>query len=220
MVSKNTPADLLADYLHCRLKHLDASNSRIEEYMSVEGMTLCRKIDEGVYTANSPAVARIVKHLEYVVGNTFRNTMLVGVCSFLEEAIKAIAKLLIDDDDDYEKKLKSLKGGNWLSKHIELLVNNVGLTVDVSLTSELDKFHQFITLRNCVVHSFGKVSGDRNPTAVLGAVNVLMAIDNGTVEVTKDGFLLFGDQLVPEAIITAENIGDAILGVTTGASMT
>ena len=39
------------------------------------------EFDDGEYSKNDRAVGQIIFHLEYVVGNTFRYVMLVGVCS-------------------------------------------------------------------------------------------------------------------------------------------
>jgi hypothetical protein len=192
----------LADYLHRRLQYLESCYNEIENKLTDDELDLCRNIDEGKYDKNDPGVGKIIFHLEYVVGNTFRYTMLVGICSFLEEAIKTITKYLVPN---YEASLKDQKKGNWLRKHICLLCDFVGFNA-VEIQSDLDKFHDLITLRNCIIHSWGKLTEDPNADSIRRAAQQIES-----VEISKNNFLMFSDPVVPEAIITAEKIADYIL---------
>lgn len=137
--------------------------------------------------------------------------MLVGVCSLLEEAMKAIAALLARD---YEAKLRAEKKGNWLHRHIRVLSRSVNVDL-AGVQTELDRFHKLITLRNCIVHAWGKVAAVRKPAAVRAAAQAIE-----TAEVSEDGYLFLGDQVVVEAIIAAENIADHILKSQLQVSMT
>lgn len=211
MTPKQNPNRDLADYLHRRLKYLEQCYAEIESKFSEDKADVCRKIDRGIYNRRDPAIGKIIFHIEYVVANTFRYTMLVGGCSFLEEAIKEITKRLIPD---YDARIKDIERGNWLHKHIQLLSDSADLQT-VSLRSDLDRFHDFITLRNCIVHAWGKVREARDPAAVKAASQ---RID--TAEVSKDGFLVLGNQVIPEAIISGENIVESILTSELDVSMT
>jgi len=201
MIAKQKANRDLRDYLHRRLDYLERCNTQVETEIWDQEMDLCRKIDDGFYSQNDPAIGEIIVHLEFVVGNTFRYTMVVGVCSFLEEAIKRITKRLVAD---YDAKIKAQRGGNWLSKHMRVLSHHAGLKIEC-LKGELDKFDDLIRLRNCIVHAWGNVAGARDPATVQTAVQRIE-----TAEISKDGYLVLGDQVVPEAICTAENIADAI----------
>ena len=201
----------LSDYLRERLRRLEHCNAEVEEKLCDDRIAFCRKIDEGVYSKNDPIIGQMVQHLEMVVGNTFRYTMLVGVCSFLEEAMKTITKRLVSD---YETRIKSQRKGNWLRKHIRVLSDTVGLDV-APIQAEVNKFHDLITLRNCVVHVWGRLVEATNPDAVRQAAERVE-----TAGISKDGYLVFGDQVVPEAIITGENIADEILKTKLQVSMT
>jgi len=201
----------LGDYLYRRLQDLERCNIEIETKLADDERDHCRRIDEGQYSKNDPAVGQIIFHLEYVVRSTFRYTMLVGVCSFLEEAMKAIAKRVLPD---YEARIKARKKGNWLQEHIRNLSNSVVLNV-APIQSDLDKFHHLITLRNCVTHAWGKVAECNDPDAVKAAAKRIE-----TAEISRDGYLVFGDQVVPEAISSAENIAESILTSKLQESMT
>src|SRR5688572_14207766 len=72
--------------------------------------------------ATNPALGRLLHHLEYTIGNTFRYTLVIGVCSVLEESAKAIAEEHFPDKAKRKKELRddSLRGKNWLQKHVHL----------------------------------------------------------------------------------------------------
>ncbi len=68
---------------------------------------------------NAEWIGRILYHLEYGLARTFRYTLLIGVCSFVEESVKAIAKERIPDDKTRDKTMEAKKG-NSLEKHVYL----------------------------------------------------------------------------------------------------
>jgi hypothetical protein len=201
----------LGDYLHARLQHLEHCNAEIEEKLCDERMSLCKKIDEGVYSKHDHAIGRIAYHLEMVLGNTFRYTLLVGVCSFLEEAIKAISRRLVPD---YDNQLRDEKRGNWLNKHVRMLRREAALD-PVPIQADLQTFDDLIMLRNCIVHSWGNVSEARNPTAVRASMARI-----ALVELSRDGYLYLGDEVISTAIIAAENIAEHMLTSKLQLSMT
>ncbi len=192
----------LGDYFRRRFDHLARCNAEIESKLRDDEADLCRRIDSGEFDKSDPAVGRMIHHIEYVVGNTFRYTMLVGACSFLEEAVKAITKVLVSD---YDARIKALKRkDNWLRIHVRVLSES-GAFDPGAIRNDLYKFHDLIALRNCIVHSWGNVAKTRHPAAVERAVERIKPAD-----VSRDGYLLFESDLVPEALCTAEDIVDAI----------
>lgn len=201
----------LAEYLRKRLEYLQQCNAELEEKIACESRDLCRGVESGRYQRTDPIVGRIIFHLEFVVANTFRYTLLVAVCSFLEEAVKEVTRAAVPD---YAKQMQSERRGSWLAKHLRIL-RNAAKFDDAAERASVEKFRDLIALRNCVVHAWGKVPNSRNPTAVHAAAK---RID--TAEVTKDGCLKFGDQVVPDAIIASEAIADSILTQLFGVSIT
>jgi len=201
-MNANNPNHQLGEYLRKRLQHLEQCIGEFNSHLEELERELDRNLHNGTVRRDDPEVGKINHHREYVVANTFRYTMLVGLCSFLEEAIKEITKRLVSD---YDAKIKAAKKGNWLVRHTRVLVDQFGIDLG-PIDEDLKKFHDLITLRNCVVHAWGKVAGANNPSAVKDAVDRIE-----TAEIFKDGFLCFGDQVLPEAIVAAENIADHIL---------
>ncbi len=211
MTSKKDMNKKLADYLHRRLQYLEVCTSEIENKLKDDKSSLLDDIDNGVRDKNDPDIGKLVFHLNYVVGNTFRYTMLVGICSFVEEALKAIAKLLFSD---YESQFKNLRKGSEIDKHIKLLTRDEKFDA-ASIQTDLDKFKDMYTLRNCIVHAWGKLENAKVPDDVTEA---LARIE--TAEISKDGYLLLGDQVIAEAIDTAESIVDSVITQRMGTSIT
>lgn len=201
----------LGVYLRLRLEHLYACFADFEDHIDEKKLDLCSRVDKGEFSRNDPQVGQIVHHLQCVLANTFRYTLLGGVCSFLEEAMKEVSKRLVAD---YSRCLKATADGNWLKRHIQVLREQASLNT-VPLEADLAKFHDLICLRNCIVHSWGKVAEARNPKAVEDAAGRIE-----TASISKDGYLFFGDQVIPEGILSAENIADEILMAKLGTSMT
>ncbi len=202
----------LANYLRRRLERLEYCNADLERRVSEDEAEFCRKVDEGVYKRDDPELGRVVFHLEYVLANTFRTCMLSAVCSFLEEALKSMGSLLVPQ---YDAELKK-REGRWLKKNLLALRDMAGVDCQ-SVQASVDRFDDLIVLRNCVVHSGGSVAGDRKPEDVRAAVKRIDSPD--IAEISRDDFLIFGDQLVPEAITVAEDIAECILTSKLGASV-
>jgi hypothetical protein len=199
----------LAAYLKRRLENLQSYGAEIESRLQDDKQDLLKGIDEGRYAKEDPQLGKAFFHIEFVLGVTFRYTLLVGICSFLEEAIKTISSRIMSD---YESKLKGQKRGSWLEKHIAVL----GVHLPQSVRAQVECFGRLITLRNCIVHAWGKISACRNPNAVKKA---LQAIEEQTASmnleigcITRDGYLYLAPDIVPHAIIAAEEIVDALVG--------
>jgi hypothetical protein len=130
--------------------------------------------------------------------------MFVGVCSFLEEALKEVTKLLVSD---YGEKIKKEQGkkGNWMEKHVRVLTA-VGINFS-PIQAELKTFDRCITLRNCLVHDSGKVAEAKDADAVRTAVQHV-----DTAEISADGYLFFGDLVCITAMWTADVIVRHLLG--------
>jgi putative zinc finger/helix-turn-helix YgiT family protein len=188
----------LTEYLHLRLERLQQCIATFEQQLSRDKDELCQMVDRGELRRDDPAIGRAVFHLEYVLGNTFRSTLFVGVCSVLEEALKEVTKLLVTDYGERMKK-ENGKKGNWLQKHIRVLTD-AGIDLG-PVQAELDTFDHCITLRNCVVHDSGRVAKAKAPDAVSAAVRHI-----DTAEISADGYLVFGDSVCSVAIWSAEEI--------------
>jgi transcriptional regulator with XRE-family HTH domain len=217
MQPKQKSYQALTNYLRLRLERLQSCHVLIEHKIYNDKIALF----EGKANKQDASIGKILYHLEYAVGNTFRYTLLIGICSFLEEAIKAICQELIPA---YETELKNIKTKkkNWLYKHMTLLSQCLAFD-QAPIQKELDEFYDLITLRNCVAHSWGKIAKAIEPRDVEAAMQRLSDLgkaQNCSLVDVRDGFLVFGKDVIPHAIITAENISDAVLIATLKVSIT
>ena len=204
------PYHELGVYLRRRLGHLRSCHVLVEERIYDDIMAHAEK-SKGHKDADS-AMNRLMHHLIYGLGNTFRYTLLIGVCSFLEESVKAIAKELIPDDKKRAKTMEK-KNGNWLQKHIHLLAT---LALDPTpFQGDLDGFNDLITVRNCITHSWGKVAKSRNPKETTDAVQRIKTAGkkeniHDHADLSKDGYVILGDRIIPHSVWLAECIVDAL----------
>lgn len=198
-----------ADYLYRRCDYLTRTNGEIETKLSDDELDIVLRLNTGELSPDDPDVGRAFFHIDCVVANTFRYTMLAGVCSFLEEALKEICRRVVSD---YDRELKK-KRGNFLRKHVSLLTG-VGLN-KAPIQASINKFNAMIAVRNSIIHAWGRLPEGESKKRLERNLKMIE-----TAEVSKDGFIVLGDQVIAEAINTAEEIADHILTTMLDATMT
>ncbi len=184
-------------YLRKRLEHLREWNSDIENRLCDDAAEFIKTCD------NENACNEYLIHIDTVMRNTFRYTMLIAVCTFLEESVKFLCERSVDD---YRNKLKTCRRGTWLAKHRQLLADNTPVDL-TTIKVELDTMEEFVEVRNCIVHKWGEVDGN---------VDRLIEIDEKKgadccFGKWKDGFLAVTDQAVPTAVIASGDIVNKLL---------
>jgi hypothetical protein len=218
-MSSHTPYDQLIAYLRRRLYQLADCHGLIAQKIDYDKMALA---DQSKDPTNSERIGRMWYHLEHGLARTFRYTLLIGVCSFMEESVKVIAKERLPDDKTREMIMKAKKG-NILEKHVHLFSKLAGLD-PAPFQADLDKFNDLITLRNCITHCWGKIDEARNPTGTRDVVKRIKKLEKtgnyNYVETSQDGYLLLGDDLVSHAIWTAECLVDSIISAMLNVSIT
>jgi len=184
-------------YLRKRLDNLFYCNADIENRLRDDG-------NQFINTCHDErACNEYLWPIETVVLITFRYTMLTAVCTFLEESVKFLCDRSVAD---YRNKLKACQHGTWLAKHRQLLADNT--TVDLAaIKAHLDTMEEFVQVRNCIVHEWGRVNGN---------VDRIIEIDEKKgadccFGKWKDGFLRVTDQAVPTAAIASGRIVNKLL---------
>lgn len=142
--------------------------------------------------------------------NTLYGSMLITFCSLTEHLIKEIAKEIVKE---YENKIKKEKG-DWLIKNLNLIKKTKNLGVD---ENEIRLLSCYIKIRNCVVHDGGIISNSKNPEELKTAIEEIQEYgkrDNyNLLELTNDGCLLLGDNLVSEVVVKSEELIEKILEI-------
>jgi len=178
---------------------------------------LLRRQDEAAHDAS---IGRFLHHLEITLGNTFRYTLLSGVCAVVEECVSAIAESLISDEKARGKAgnkaadaVKARRGRtNWLLTAVELLDTEAGLSRTANFESDVEQFTDIITLRNCICHVWGNVAMSDHPDQVQEAVKRLKGIEDQEntelARISQDGYLVLGRDMVSQSICPAVEIVD------------
>jgi hypothetical protein len=195
-----------AKYLKERLRRLGACNSEIENRLK------CDEIEFINSCGDDGAAVTYLSHIEDVVANTFRYSMLIAACTFLEEAVKAICGLSVTG---YEKMAARSGRGTWLEKHRRLLAAEPSVDL-AAIADELARMEEFIQVRNCIVHAWGNVQRCRNSQALERIVECVgkSAEEDDTLPhfaLSADGFICVEDDAVAKAIWASGAIVERLL---------
>lgn len=160
-------------------------------------------------------VGRYYHRLEYIIGNLFRQAMLIMVCSYLEEAMNLVGEVAISD---YSMRINKKKKGNWFNKR-KSLFEMTGVSFK-GTEKECDDINDLIEVRNCIVHAGGSIEKYKYPKRVEEAVARLKErYKDGNfnlVEISGDKFLYLGDNVIATAIIASEKIIKHCSKITSG----
>ena len=181
----------IAEYLRTRLEYLRNCRIHIENKLSDESIEFINSEDD------EDTINRFLFRIDCVVANTFRYSMLIATCSYLEEAVKLLCRVSIRD---YNHKLKAIKKGSWLTKHRQLL--EAESSVDIAAVQEhWDKMATVVPIRNCITHAWGNVNECQNSEHVRE-----IAAREDSYAVTKHGHLLLNNEAVTYALLASQKI--------------
>jgi hypothetical protein len=182
---------------------------------------LLKRRDE---TVSEAAVGRLWHHLEITLANTFRYTLLSGVCAVAEECLDAIVDRLIPDEASRKKALKRAENEvkarngrtNWLDSRIQLISSVTTLSLPLQFQTDLGRFADIISLRNCIGHAWGNVGNTDYPEQVRAAVSCLEAeakkANCDFASISQDGYLILGRDMLAHALCLAVEIVDNVCG--------
>ncbi len=172
-------------------------------YVDIEEQV--RKEIDGIpwkHVPNGEAL-RLYRYLEYVQANVGRQSVLMMVCAWLEEAMDMLGEDLIPE---YTAMVGGKKG-SWFKKRLEVWQDHA-VQFD-SVAEECAFMEAAIVLRNCAVHAGGRIVKYRNPKGLADVVNRLTAkatLGNFNYVTIRDGLLYLGDDILAEAIFASEQI--------------
>lgn len=199
-----------SDYLQKRLEYLRTCDIYVEDKLEEDKQKLVQKVNENELKSQGLAFRNHLDELN-IVADTFRYSMLVAVCTFLEESIKFITRQLIED---YKSKLKEKKRGSWLNKHLELLSSYASLDVE-SIESRKILFNDVILVRNTIAHAWGRLEASNNPKKLRDTIS-----RHDWIKINNEGFIILDDQSIPNALVAAMEIVEHILQLPSTDSIT
>ena len=186
----------IADYLRKRLDYLQGCKADIENRLRDEVHEFINACDDDNCRTYCDYINRVVRH-------TFRYCMLIAVCSFLEESVKSLCEVSVPN---YSATLNAIRRGNWLSKHRRLLRSHKKVDV-AGIGGHLDTMEDFVAVRNCIVHAWGKLDKCRNKEQLRDIVQRRSDL----FEWSADGFLVVGQDAVSTAIVSTRSLVNKLL---------
>lgn len=188
----------------------------IERKIEEDKTTLLLKRREEA--SSDASIGRFWHHLEITLGNTFRYTLLSGVCAVVEECVNAIAEKLVPDEKARKRAKKKAadavrarkKRTNWLEIGVELICTEAKIPRTANFESDVEQFTDIITLRNCISHVWGNVAMADYPDQVQETVKNLglVARNEKLAHISPDGYLVLGRDMVSHSIYPAVEIVD------------
>lgn len=182
---------------------------------------LLKRRDEAVPEAT---VGRLWHHLEITLANTFRYTLVSGVCAVAEECVDAIVDELLPDEAARKKAMKRAGNEvramtdrtNWLDSRIRLISSVATLDLTPTFQTVVNRFADVISLRNCIGHAWGNVNNADYPQQVRAAVCSLRSEAKKTIcefaSISQGGYLILGRDMVAHAVCLAVEIVDYLCG--------
>ena len=194
----------IAHYLRKRLEYLETCSVEFEDRISKDQAALANS------DADQATIGQLFFRLEYVLGNTFRYSLLIGVCSYLEEALRTICELVIADHDS---QLHAVRGKHWLAAHRKLLENDAVVSFE-TVEDEYCLMDDMVVVRNCLVHAWGRMSKCKNRQRLDQIVS-----RRPFLQVSMDGYLVITDEGVPSAVDASGEIVNHVLQSGLGVSI-
>lgn len=180
---------------------------------------LLKRENEAVPDAS---IGRLWHHLEITLGNTFRYTLLSGVCAVVEECLIAIVDRLIPEETARKKALKKAEAeiratngwANWLQSRIQLISTIANLNLTTQFRSDVAQFTDVISLRNCIGHAWGNLERADYAEQVRDAVEKLASEEKRQncefACLSPDGYLVLGRDMISHALFLAVEIVDFV----------
>jgi hypothetical protein len=142
---------------------------------------------------------------------TLYSSMLITFCSLAEYFLKEITKEIVPE---YENEIKK-EQGDWLVKNLKL-IKRIEKNLDID-ENNIRLFSCYIKVRNCIVHDGGVVSNSKHREQLETAINEVIQYGKQSnlllLELTEDGHLLLGSDLVGDVVIKSEDVLGKILKV-------
>lgn len=207
-------------YVRWRDDQIGYCRNMLERKLSEDRYDLHLKYQDGEIAKE--AAGRLQYHFEITLGNTFRATLLAGVCAILEETMTAIIEKLIPAANKRKAALKSAKvanknahgHSNWLQDHITAIGVEINLSTTTRFQKDIAEFNDVITFRNCIMHTFGNIEKSKFPNEIkeaLKRIDVIRKNENTfLVYPSQDGHLIFGENMVAHGQVRCVSIVDFV----------
>lgn len=129
--------------------------------------------------------------------------MIVAVCTFLEETLRNVGVLSFSDFDSEANKINNM---SKIRKYIEVYKSNMSIDLG-PIQGHICKIDDIISLRNAIVHAWGKIDNCRNPGRLRQIIEHL-----GWVFETGDGYIHLNDESYADVVDPVLEIVEYLIG--------
>jgi hypothetical protein len=189
----------LMTYLSKRFEYIRESVASAETFLKEERDRYAKQAT--TQGELSPGIQDALHDIDYGLSTTFRYCFLVAVCSFVDDFLKKVGALTVTD---YDRKFEGFKG-NWLNKHLRVLKSETGINI-APVNDQIVLFKDIVTVRNAIVHQWGKVETSRNKKIL---ETIIGKYD--WIKKSADGYIYLNDNAISTALVAVREIVQHIL---------
>jgi len=186
---KKTQRKQFISYFRKRLESLDYCNATFENALEDEKQDMVDSVNRGNISKDDPELLEAFSKIDYLILPTFRNCMIVAVCTFLEETLRRVGILSFTDFDSEVNKLSNM---SKIRKYLEVYQSKMAVDLH-PIKDYVCRIDDIILLRNAIVHPWGKIDNCTNPEKL----REVIARREWVLE-TGDGYIHLTDQAYAE----------------------
>lgn len=199
---KQTQRKQFMSYFRKRLESLDYCNSAFENNLQEKKQDMVDSVNRGNISRDDPELLAAFSQIDYRILPTFRNSMIVAVCTFLEETLRRIGMLSFSNFDSEANKLSNM---SKIRKYLKVYESNMAIVLG-PIEDHICTIDDIISLRNAIVHAWGKIDNCTNPDKLREII-----ARRSWVLKTDDGYIFLDDQAYADAVDPLLRIVEYIL---------
>ena len=203
-------------YFYKRLEALDYCNNTFEIKVRDEIKTIMNSDNSGrVLSIDSELyfdseLSKAFAKLNYRIPSTFRNCMIVAVCTLIEDFLLRIGTDTIINFEKKAKKVKKAKkekeGLSKIKRYGRVLQDEFSSFTPIN--NDLQLIDDFVTIRNSIVHTWGKIDSEKKKKRAKLRDIILR---QNWVEETNDGYIFLNNEAYADAITPVKKLVRQIL---------
>ena len=191
-------------YFRKRIESLDYCNSTFENTLLDEKQDMVDYVNRGGIQPDDPELNEAFSKIDCLILPTFRNCMLVAVCTLLEETLRRIGTLTVAAFDAQVAKKKT---GTKISKYLRVLKDQLSLDYN-PVDASINVLDHIVVIRNAIAHAWGKIDNCSNPDKIRDAVsNISWAV------ITDDDYIYLEDEAYADVVEPVLDIIQHIINV-------
>lgn len=180
-------------YFRKRLESLDYCVATFENKIQDEKQEIMDYVNNEEIQHSSQEVSEALFKLNYLILPTFRNCMLLGACTLIEDILLLLGTDTIPHFKFQVLKLRCLRMST-IRRYLRVLESQ--LTIDFTfINNDLLLIDDIVKIRNAITHAWGKIDNCKNPAELRKIVS-----RRNWVEETADGYILVSDEAYADAI--------------------